>query len=141
MKTPGMLLTSTYNNYANRLFNVAITRTKGKFIGLVIVDYMNNKNLSQQLIFKKIIDSLMNDSNYITGKYFENRQKDCVKGIMNFYTQEDGNQEFLNNILKAKKEIRIDIPNKPVESSFCITLAKTLNTIRKKELSIPVIHK
>lgn len=78
----------------------------------------------------------MNDSNYITGKYFENRQKDCVKGIMNFYTQEDGNQEFLNNILKAKKEIRIDIPNKPVESSFCITLAKTLNTIRKKGIKV-----
>lgn len=53
MKAPGILLTSTYNNYANRLFNVAITRTKGKFIGLVNMDYMNNKNLSQQLIFKK----------------------------------------------------------------------------------------
>lgn len=42
---PGMLLTSMRNNYANRLFNVALTRAKGKFIAVANIGYMENKNL------------------------------------------------------------------------------------------------
>lgn len=44
-----MLLTSTGNSYANRLFNVALTRAKGKFIGVANIAYMDNKNLQISL--------------------------------------------------------------------------------------------
>jgi superfamily I DNA and/or RNA helicase len=37
---PGRLISDTKNNYANRLFNVALTRAKGKFIGITNVNYM-----------------------------------------------------------------------------------------------------
>ena len=56
MPYPGMLLTSTGNNYANRLFNVALTRAKGKFIGVANVAYMDNKNLSSSLMFERMIE-------------------------------------------------------------------------------------
>ena len=32
MQYPGMLLSSMANNYANRLYNVAVTRAKGKML-------------------------------------------------------------------------------------------------------------
>lgn len=51
MTYPGVLLTSTTNNYANRLFNVALTRAKGKFIAVLNIAYMENKNLSTNLMF------------------------------------------------------------------------------------------
>ena len=54
-KHPGYLLTSMTNNYANRLFNVALTRAKGKFVGIANINYMDNKNLSDKLMLKQMI--------------------------------------------------------------------------------------
>ena len=46
MQYPGTLLSSMVNNYANRLYNVAVTRAKGKMISVVNVDYMTYKLIS-----------------------------------------------------------------------------------------------
>ena len=40
MSFPGSLLTSKKNDTANRLFNVAMTRTQGKFILVANKDYL-----------------------------------------------------------------------------------------------------
>ena len=58
MPYPGMLLSSEQNNYANRLFNVAMTRAKGKMVSLVNVEYMENKKLSGMLLFRQLMDLL-----------------------------------------------------------------------------------
>jgi len=56
MQYPGMLLTSNTNNYANRLYNVALTRVRGKFLSVVNADYMRTKNISQSLMFREMIE-------------------------------------------------------------------------------------
>ena len=55
MRAPGILLTSQVNENANRLFNVAMTRARGKFVCVSNVDYMFKKKLSSSLIFSKLL--------------------------------------------------------------------------------------
>ena len=43
MQYPGALISSTANNYANRLYNVAVTRARGKMVSIVNMDYMKTK--------------------------------------------------------------------------------------------------
>jgi superfamily I DNA and/or RNA helicase len=45
MLYPGTLLTSLKNDTANRLFNVALTRAKGKFVLVANIDYLKRKNI------------------------------------------------------------------------------------------------
>ncbi len=78
------------NDYANRLFNVALTRSRGKFIGLANVDYMKNKKLSQNLILKKMIDKEIRESNDITGTYFEEGYNKNLGNTMKFYKEKEG---------------------------------------------------
>lgn len=67
---PGLLLTSMANNYANRLFNVALTRSKGKFIGVGNVDYFKSKNLSHNLLFEQMIQFQQKMNTSYKGKNF-----------------------------------------------------------------------
>ncbi len=87
MKTPGILLASTQNDYANRLFNVALTRARGKFICLANVDYMNHRNLSKDLMFKKMINEQMKNYNKITNTYFKDLNKEALGNIKKFYKE------------------------------------------------------
>lgn len=48
---PRPLLTFKDNNYANRLFNVAMTRTKGKFIAAANAHFMERKLPKRSLMF------------------------------------------------------------------------------------------
>lgn len=87
MKTPGILLASTQNDYANRLFNVALTRARGKFICLANVDYMNHRNLSKDLMFKKMINEQMKNYNKITNTYFKDLNKEALGNTKKFYKE------------------------------------------------------
>lgn len=68
MPYPGMLLTSSGNHYANRLFNVALTRAKGKFIGVANVAYLDNKHLSQNLMFARMIEDQRTKASCVRGR-------------------------------------------------------------------------
>lgn len=113
MPYPGMLLTSLKNDTANRLFNVALTRAKGKFVLVGNVDYLKRKKISNKLIFTKAMS-------------YMNRQDSCVKG--NFVLDEmmpNDNEEpivyvedrnsswelFIKDISAAKSKIHIDMPD------------------------------
>lgn len=136
MKAPGILLTSMQNDYANRLFNVALTRSRGKFIGLANVDYMKNKKLSQNLIFKKMIDKEIRESNDITGTYFEEGYNKELGNTMKFYKEKEGEWEFINDIITSKREIRIDIPDKPKTSLFITKLVKALKEAKQRGIKV-----
>ena len=55
MPFPGSLLTSKKNDTANRLFNVAMTRTQGKFILVANKEYLFRKNIAKDLMFTKAL--------------------------------------------------------------------------------------
>lgn len=112
MPFPRMLLTSTGNNYANRLFNVALTRAKGKFVGVANIAYMDNKNLSGGLMFERMIEGQRREDSCLNG--YELSKKRCAisDSAMSFFGHDDGNRCFLKDLSAARREIRIDIPDK-----------------------------
>ena len=138
MPYPGMLLTSTGNNYANRLFNVALTRAKGKFIGVANISYMDNKNLSNGLIFKHMIDIQRRKPSCLTGQELSKKRTEICGTTMSFWGNDDGTQRFLKDIANARREIRIDIPDRPVENSFVMQLSSALQIAKGKGIKVCV---
>lgn len=108
MKYPGTLISSTTNNYSNRLYNVAVTRAKGKMISIVNADYMKTKKLSEKLIFRKMIDYLTVSKNYSSGNDLINK---IGSDILSQYSQANGENAFIADLSEAKREIYIDIPS------------------------------
>lgn len=136
MPYPGMLLTSMDNNYANRLFNVALTRAKGKFIGVANISYMDNKNLSKKLMFEQMIARQRKKASCLTGEGISKKVCLINDGTMGFFNKEEGNHKFLEDLEKAQREIRIDIPDKPVQDAFCAQLATSLKKAKKKGIKV-----
>ena len=136
MPFPGMLLTSTYNHYADRLFNVALTRSKGKFIGVANVAYMNNKNLSEQLMFKRLLKT-WSDKAPQSSKLIYPKPMLASSGL-SFFELKNAIRFFVQDLDRAKREIRMDIPNCPAESSSIKTIADALMRAKNRGVKIYV---
>lgn len=143
MPYPGTLLTSLKNDTANRLFNVAVTRAKGKFILIANVDYLLKKEISKNLIFTKainmmrqstkkkngfeILDELMPELNEKPSIYLEDRETSW--------------ETFISDIEAAKKIIHIDMPDIMDDSDGRISqLSKILNEQYEKNVEICIRH-
>jgi len=107
MPYPGMLLSSEQNNYANRLFNVAMTRAKGKMVSLVNVEYMENKKLSGMLLFRQLMDLLS-----IQSLRSVQVLKEMDRKVILASSDHSLDERFLDDLSKAKNEVRIDIPGR-----------------------------
>ena len=136
MPYPGMLLTSTGNNYANRLFNVALTRAKGKFIGVANIAYMDNKNLSNNLMFERMIETQRRKPSCLKGTELTHQRKSISGSPMSFFDNNEGTRQFLSDITAAQREIRIDIPDKPVDDVYARQLATALQTAKGKGITV-----
>ena len=136
MPYPGMLLTSTGNNYANRLFNVALTRAMGKFIGVANISYMDNKNLSSSLMFERMIEGQRRKPSCLSGHELSQKRTAISGSTMSFVNNDEGNRWFLKDIAEARREIRIDIPDKPVEDAFSKQLAIALQAAQGKGIKV-----
>lgn len=108
---PGILLTSMNDNYANRLFNVAVTRAKGKFIAVTNAAYMKNKSVSEKLLFMKLINRFKDSKQSIAGSKLESILRGSSRGNYQWFDTKTGNTNFLWDIEAAKKEIHIDVPS------------------------------
>jgi len=106
MPYPGKLLTSTTNNYANRLYNVALTRARGKMLSVVNRDYMQAKNLSESLMFRQMIKET---SPHATIKGAE-VMSECDGANMRIGLGDRFDQAYFDELAAAKSEIRIDMP-------------------------------
>lgn len=138
MPFPGMLLTATRNNYANRLFNVALTRAKGKFVGVANVSYMDNKNLSKGLMFKRMIETQRRKNSCHAGQELIHSRRLGNSNIMQFYTDDTGVRDFVKDILAAKREIRVDIPDRPTDNSTLTEITKALQIAKTKGVKVYV---
>jgi hypothetical protein len=108
-----MLLTSLKNDTANRLFNVALTRAKGKFILVANVDFLKRKNISKKLIFTKAINLICKEEHDIEGNYAldEMMPSDSEEPIIYVEDRETSWSSFISDIKMAKTCIHIDIPD------------------------------
>ena len=134
MQYPGTLLASTANNYANRLYNVAVTRAKGKMVSVVNVDYMEAKHFSKSLIFRNMMDSLKAVNKSTRG---ETVITAVQSQIMASYTSQTANDVFLSDLSTARKEINIDIPGGTSgASSWYTKLSIVLMNARKRDVKV-----
>ena len=132
-KYPSKMLTSMTYNYANRLFNVALTRSKGKFISFEHGTFLRNKNLKKELVFRNLMDAYEKESPTIdellkSSKMAENE-------VFQFMGK-SGLKEYLNDIKEAKSEIRADIAGDAFANS---ELSQIADGLEKKKKNIKVL--
>lgn len=129
---PGNLLTSTKNNTANRLFNVALTRAQGKFILISNRDYLVRKKISKKLLFTKTFNEICNENSMISGDQILSEMSPLQNGS-HYITVGDRDElwlDYLKDLKKAKQLVNIDMPG-PMEDdeekiSTLITVIKEL---------------
>lgn len=135
MPYPGMLLTSLENDNANRLFNVAITRSEGKFVVIANVDYLKRKHISKKLMFTKAIRHIENDDavvkeGYVLDEVMPGNDEDPAIYIED---KEKSWDKFISDIKEAKKKIYIDIPDVIDEDEGHINKLKQMLSEKKRE--------
>jgi hypothetical protein len=104
------LITSKVGDYANRLFNVAVTRAKGKFV-LVGNMYFFKSRLTSDLLFYKLYHSYCNSKNIIGCRDLLKNEINKTTKTYSLFDVQNGNDAFINDINNAKKEVAIYIPN------------------------------
>lgn len=114
MPFPGSLLTAKKNDTADRLFNVAITRTQGKFILVANKDYLFRKNIAKDLMFTKALKSMSNLELLIAGEdIFEElgtQENEIPEMFLGDRDEVDSWERYLKDLRNARDEIFIDIP-------------------------------
>ncbi len=141
IKAPGILLTSQKNDTADRLFNVALTRARGKFIILTNKDYMLRKKISETLLFTKMLRKNEFENSIVSGDSVinilgtaEGEQTDIFLGDRDEY---DSWNRYIADISNAAKEIHIDLPG-PINDDLdgLDILIKSLTTVNDKGIEI-----
>ena len=114
MPYPGVLLTSVKDDTADRLFNVALTRSQGKFLLVANKDFMLRKKISKNLVFTKLMQTLDEDDCVINTDdlLYEvgTMPKETPNMFMGEREEKDSWERYLQDIKEAKSLISIDIP-------------------------------
>ena len=116
---PGALIASTAGRYADRLFNVAMTRSKGKFICVANGSFMRNKGMSENLMFMQMLKSYRATAPMIPE--IIRPDDDLEKYYFDFVEKENQVDEFIKDLATARREARIDIPDSPANSDINTT--------------------
>lgn len=116
---PGALIASTAGRYADRLFNVAMTRSKGKFICVANGSFMRNKGMSENLMFMQMLKSYRATAPMIPE--IIRPDDDLEKYYFDFVEKENRVDEFIKDLATARREVRIDIPDSPANSDINTT--------------------
>lgn len=116
---PGALIASTAGRYADRLFNVAMTRSKGKFICVANGSFMRNKGMSENLMFMQMLKSYRATAPMIPE--IIRPDDDLEKYYFDFVEKENQVDEFIKDLAAARREVRIDIPDSPANSDINTT--------------------
>ncbi len=113
MQYPGMLLTSMKNDTANRLFNVAVTRAKGKFILLANREYLLRKKISKKLMFTKSMSQIQKAGQRLGGDYVlqELKPDKAEAAAVIVGDREASWGRFIQDLENAKQRIHVDMPD------------------------------
>lgn len=114
MPFPGSLLTSKKNDTANRLFNVAMTRTQGKFVLVANKEYLFRKNIAKDLMFTKALKYMTNFDLSIKGnelfEEFGTEEGEVPEMFLGDRDEVDSWERYIRDIKNATNEIFIDMP-------------------------------
>lgn len=137
MPYPGVLLTSLKNNTANRLFNVAITRTQGKFILLANKSYLYSKGLSKNLMLYNALHEMgkqmaVTAGNELLGA-FDSKGEVKAELYVGDRDEIDSWEKYLSDIVEAEKEIVIEMPGPIDEDEDAISDLIEVLTAREQQ--------
>lgn len=141
MAYPGTLLTSMKNNTANRLFNVALTRAKGKFVLVTNYSYLERKNISKKLMFTNAISLIRKSQHSISGGYVLDELMPAVSEDPFVYLEdrETSWNVFWKDLEVAKEKIYIDMPDVIAENDESIQqLINVLSAKNEEGLDISI---
>lgn len=136
MTHPGKMLSSLENNYANRLFNVALTRAKGKFVAAANVDYMKTKRLSKKLIFEQLIEAQQDNQSSLSGEKLLEECSKIENRYISFPDSKKAKEKFTEDLSAAMSEIRIDIPDSTTDNGYIGTLAAILSNAKERGVKV-----
>lgn len=113
MPYPGMLLTSLKNDTANRLFNVALTRAKGKFVLVANIDFLLRKNISKKLVFTKAINHIRKGKKEIEGNVILDELMPVISEEPIIYVEDRRTSwnKFIEDVKSAKSKIHMEMPD------------------------------
>lgn len=134
MKYVGPLLTKLKNNTANRLFNVALTRAKGKFILVANKDFYLRKKLSPKLMFERYMNLMVKSKTSVNVQELATQFKG-IDGKYQCYIngKDDSWKEYLSDIENAQREVCIDVPG--VMDGQTDIVGELSNVLRKADES------
>ena len=135
------MLTSQTNNYANRLFNVAVTRSKGKFILVSHVDYFmkrKTRSLSSNLLLGQILEKFYKARECINYEKIKTIYTEDIEDVFTYY--QDGSElvDFELDLEHAHEEILIDIPKGVVNDEKLRKLTKLIKQAQKRNLNVVI---
>lgn len=135
---PGVLLT---NKYANRLFNVAMTRAQGKFILVANKDFYKRKKINEKLLFTNVLNETEKKQQVIEGddllSFLENGTQDS--SFFPFGSKDTTWQQYLSDLSLAKKSVSIDIPGfLDEDDQKCMELKNILHELDMKNVDIEI---
>lgn len=133
---PGPLLTSRDNNYANRLFNVAMTRAKGKFIAVANAHFMERKLPKRSLMFSEMLHLPRSKASYWAGSDLP--QQIFQNGPLTCFSQKSAASAFLHDLKNAHKEIHIDIVGAVTEKLHIPGFTQLLTEATTKKVKVVV---
>lgn len=136
-KYPGKMITATKNEYANRLFNVAMTRSRSKFIAVANKEYLIKKNINSRLMFGNLLEATnkIRTIDYKKLEHINVIEDSCI----NFYNKENSVTQFIQDINNAKKSIVIDIPNGLEEDEHLLKMLKyALSEAKMRKVAVLV---
>lgn len=111
----GLIASSTEKNHhlADRLFNVALSRAKGKFILVGNIDYFKRKNLSKKLLISKAITEIREEKHDISGIDIlsELMPEQSEEPAVYADDKERSWKKYISDIKKAKRCVYIDVPD------------------------------
>ena len=136
---PGSLLSSNKNNISNRLFNVAMTRTKGKFIVVADKEFIDsgltkgekentkqNKSLFYKLSRCAINENLVIEDLRFLANHEPNQKINC------FYSNENALNIYLDDLKNAKDCVRFDISRKISNQKLHKQYSNIIKSLDKK---------
>ena len=133
---PRPLLTFKDNNYANRLFNVAMTRAKGKFIAVANAHFMERKLPKRSLMFSEMLHLPRSKASYWAGSDLP--QQIFQNGPLTCFSQKSAASAFLHDLKNAHKEIHIDIVGAVTEKLHIPGFTQLLTEATTKNVKVVV---
>lgn len=139
----GKMLINKKDNLSNRLFNVAMTRAKGKFVLISNYNYFKNNGMDTGIIFSELLNDLVDRNIQIKDRAFVTVLREAENNVFSCFSPRKGVEQYFQDIANAKSKIDIALPGKiSFEASDLVIyrdFVKALSEAQKRGVSVSIL--